>query len=187
MDVILFSSCEEPAGVSSAGSASHLAGGSNGTTAGLAAGAAGAGPPAGSSTAGISNAGGSTLCSIGAAAAAIGALAAAGIAAGAAHHWVGCVVLLLAAAVGLWLCCHFNSRQRFQSVWYKPVRAYVQGGYTISPQEDCNAVNSPECLVTCILKVGAGKYDRVMARPVVAAYRAVNCALVGQGTWWGQG
>lgn len=38
--------------------------------------------------------------------------------------------------------------------WYKPVRAFVQGGYTISPREDCIGANSPECLVTCILKVG---------------------------------
>ena len=37
--------------------------------------------------------------------------------------------------------------------WYQPVRASVRGGYTISPREDCSGGNSPECLVTCILKV----------------------------------
>jgi hypothetical protein len=82
------------------------------------------------------------------------AVAAAGIAAAVAGTWLGCVALLLAAVATL-LCWPrlSGSRRRFQSLWYKPVRAYVQGGYTISPREDCNAINSPECLVTCILKV----------------------------------
>jgi hypothetical protein len=38
-------------------------------------------------------------------------------------------------------------------MWYRPVWATVQGGYTISPREDANGGYSPECLVTCILKV----------------------------------
>lgn len=50
------------------------------------------------------------------------------------HDWLSCV-----AAGG--------------ALWYRPVLATVQGGYTISPREDCGGVNSPECLVTCILKV----------------------------------
>jgi hypothetical protein len=36
-------------------------------------------------------------------------------------------------------------------LWHRPVPACVQGGYTISPREDGLG---PECLVTCILKVG---------------------------------
>lgn len=38
--------------------------------------------------------------------------------------------------------------------WRRPVVAVVRGGYTISPREDCRAGGPPECLVTCILKVG---------------------------------
>jgi hypothetical protein len=91
------------------------------------------------------------------AAASAAALAVAGVAAGVASSWFGCALLLLLAAVALALCRRFNSSERFQSLWYRPVRAYVQGGYTISPQEDCDAVNSPECLVTCILKVRGGR------------------------------
>jgi hypothetical protein len=81
------------------------------------------------------------------------AVAVAGVAAAAAGSWLGCMVLLMAAAAMLLSWTRLSGRSRFQSLWYKPVRAYVQGGYTISPREDCNAINSPECLVTCILKV----------------------------------
>lgn len=37
--------------------------------------------------------------------------------------------------------------------WWNPVRATVTGGYTISPCEDAHGQRSPECLVTCIMKV----------------------------------
>jgi hypothetical protein len=37
--------------------------------------------------------------------------------------------------------------------WWNPVRASVTGGYTISPCEDAHGQRSPECLVTCIMKV----------------------------------
>jgi hypothetical protein len=113
-----------------------------------------------------------------AAAAAAAALAAAGVAAGAASSWVGCAMLLLLAGVALALCQRFNSRERFQSLWYKPVRAHVQGGYTISPQEDCNAINSPECLVTCILKVRSCAQQA----PGLRAWCSAVCATAVQHT-----
>lgn len=86
--------------------------------------------------------------------AAAAALGVAAVAAALAGSLLGCSFLLLVAAGVLASCARLSSSStRFQSLWYKPVRAYVQGGYTISPREDCNAINSPECLVTCILKV----------------------------------
>jgi hypothetical protein len=81
----------------------------------------------------------------------------AALAAGTAGSWWSCFALLMVAAAALLLWNRLRaSKGSFQSLWYKPVRAHVQGGYTISPREDCNAINSPECLVTCILKVRKG-------------------------------
>ncbi len=66
---------------------------------------------------------------------------------GAATRWLAMVWAWLVAwagalaAVGRW-------------AWSEPVRAQVHGGYTISPREGCEGSSQPECLVTCILKVG---------------------------------
>lgn len=47
--------------------------------------------------------------------------------------------------------------QTYSSSWFrKPVRASVRGVYTISPLEGCTEGDSPEALVTCILKVDLG-------------------------------
>eukprot|EP00879_Flechtneria_rotunda_P033504 GHRR01037116.1.p1 GENE.GHRR01037116.1~~GHRR01037116.1.p1 ORF type:complete len:457 (+),score=146.66 GHRR01037116.1:1129-2499(+) len=52
-----------------------------------------------------------------------------------------------------WLGLASSGADALLGLWYQPVRASVQGGYTISPREDCHGGNSPECLVTCILRV----------------------------------
>lgn len=150
--MILFSSCEEPPVAHSASGIKRQQRATAAASAGssCAGRASAAGVHAGSSSGCSSRKPGSAVDPVVAAA----AVAAAGVAAAMAGTWLGCVVLLLVAAATL-LCWPrlSGSRRRFQSLWYKPVRAYVQGGYTISPREDCNAINSPECLVTCILKV----------------------------------
>lgn len=150
VDVILFSSCEEPpVPHSSTGSKRQRA------TAAASAGSSFAGR---TSTAGNAHSTDKGIrkqkVPVGPVAGAA-AVAAAGVSAGVAGSWLSCLLLLLVAAAAL-LCWSrlSGSSSRFQGLWYKPVRAYVQGGYTISPREDCNAINSPECLVTCILKVG---------------------------------
>lgn len=38
----------------------------------------------------------------------------------------------------------------------RPVRATVRGGYTVSGLQNCRTSNSPESLVTCILKADLG-------------------------------
>lgn len=171
MDVILFSSCEEPqpSVQTLAGSKRHRA-----TAAAVSTGSSLTGR---SSMAG----GGSKYGSMGGsrrkrhgpgmgAVAAVTAVSTAALAAGVAGSWLSCCVLLLVASLLLLCCARFSSsRSRFQSLWYKPVRAYVQGGYTISPREDCNAVNSPECLVTCILKVSGDMVVSCRVRSLLLA------------------
>jgi len=158
VDVILFSSCDEPQSIHSSSGSKRQRG-----TA-----AAAAAASAGSSLAGRSSAVGCSSSFPGSShrkqhgpgvglIAAVAAVAVAAVSAAAAGSLLSCYALLLVAALVLLFGAGFSScRSRLQSLWYKPVRAYVQGGYTISPREDCNAMNSPECLVTCILKVKTG-------------------------------
>ena len=166
--MILFSSCEEPP-------VPH-------STAGLkrqrpAAAATARSSLAGrQSTAGVQNSSGGRSKQGGVSVGAVAAAAAASVAAcaaGAAGSWLASLALLLVAAVVLLCGSRFSgSTSRFQSLWYKPVRAHVQGGYTISPREDCfNALSSPECLVTCILKVDLRGFlgERSWLRPILDA------------------
>lgn len=158
MDVILFSSYQpaattpcskrRPAGCASSASLASTGGASNSTQ--------GSSLPA----AGLFNG----SAAVAAAAVGAAALATGGSAAAAAS----CVLLVLLLACLL----HWRSAASLRSgssrswkewfasiaqggavMWYRPVWATVQGGYTISPREDANGGYSPECLVTCILKV----------------------------------
>ncbi|WIA14192.1 hypothetical protein OEZ85_002731 [Tetradesmus obliquus] len=54
---------------------------------------------------------------------------------------------------------------------FKREECGVDGGYTISPREDANGGYSPECLVTCILKVELGGWlgERSWLRPFADA------------------
>jgi hypothetical protein len=68
--------------------------------------------------------------------------------------------------------------------WRRPVVAHVRGGYTISPREHPSEGQTPECLVTCILKVGRWPWCQGAERlaPRVLALRHValvhtGCAL----------
>jgi hypothetical protein len=103
-----------------------------------------------------------------AAAVAAAAVGAATWAAGGSAASVACVLLLLLLACLLYWRSAASARtgsshswrEWFASIaqggavmWYRPLWATVQGGYTISPREDANGGYSPECLVTCILKV----------------------------------
>jgi hypothetical protein len=162
VDVILFSSCEEPPVTHSTPGIKrqqHTAGAAAASSSSRAGRASTAGNNA-NSNGSASSKRHLTMGLIGAAA----ALAVAGVAAAAAGSWLGCMALLMAAAATLLCWTRLSgSRSRFQSLWYKPVRAYVQGGYTISPREDCNGINSPECLVTCILKVSTPRHSGAVA------------------------
>ena len=44
--------------------------------------------------------------------------------------------------------------RKCRSFFTQPVRAKVRGGYTIAPHEEYKLQNSPESLITCIIKVG---------------------------------
>lgn len=66
-----------------------------------------------------------------------------------------CLAVCGGAAAWSWLS-HITAAGAWWPAWHQPVRAVVQGGYTISPREDwSSSASSPECLVTCILKVGS--------------------------------